>query len=102
MSKVNVQIEVPENIHGRLLEKKLLEKVAKHALEQAVLELYQESEISTGTGARLLGIPLYDFIQFLGEHNVSIFNYSPEELEEDVKAAEAAVRPEVKEKKEKQ
>ena len=70
MPKVSIQIEVPDNIQGSELEQKLLEKVGKHALEQAVLELYKEREISTGTGAKMLDLPLYDFIQFLGKQNL--------------------------------
>lgn len=90
MSTVNLEIEIPERIRGTDLEKKLLEKAQKHALEQAVVELYKDGSISTGTGAELLQMPLYDFIQFLGQHQVSIFDYTPEELEKDVQAAKAA------------
>lgn len=87
MSTVSVEIEVPDRIHGTDVEKKLLEKVHEHALEQAVVELYNEGSISAGTGADLLQMPLYDFIQFLGQHQVSIFNHTPEDLDQDVQAA---------------
>lgn len=90
MSTVNLEIEVPERIRGTDLEKRLLQKAHKYALEQAVVELYKEGSISTGTGAELLQMPLYDFIQFLGQHQVSIFNSTPEELDQDVQAANAA------------
>jgi predicted HTH domain antitoxin len=82
MSTVNLEIEIPERIRGTDLEKKLLEKAQKHALEQAVVELYKEGSISTGTGAELLQMPLYDFIQFLGQHHVTVFNDTPEELDQ--------------------
>ena len=90
MSTVNLEIEIPERIRGTDLEKKLLQKVHKHALGQAVVELYKAGSISTGTGAELLQMPLYDFIQFLGQHQVSIFNYTPEELDQDVQAAKVS------------
>ena len=90
MSTVNLEIEIPERIRGTDLEKKLLQKAQKHALEQAVVELYKEGSISTGTGAELLHLPLSDFIQFLGRHQVSIFNSASEELDQDVQAAKAA------------
>lgn len=90
MSTVNLEIEIPERIRGTDLEKKLLQKVHKHALGQAVVELYKDGSISTGTGAELLQMPLYDFIQFLGQHQVSIFNYTPEELDQDVQAAKVS------------
>ncbi len=87
MPTLNLEIEIPERIRGTDLEKKLLQKAQKHALEQAVVELYKEGTISTGTGAELLQMPLYDFIQFLGQHQVSIFNSVAEELNQDVQAA---------------
>lgn len=90
MSTVNLEIEVPERIRGTDLERKLLQKAQKHALEQAVVELYKEGSISTGTGAELLQMPLYDFIQFLGQHQVSIFNHMPEELDQEAQVAKAA------------
>jgi predicted HTH domain antitoxin len=90
MSTVNLEIEIPERIRGTDLEKKLLQKAQKCALKQAVVELYKEGSISSGTGAELLQMPLYDFIQFLGQHQVSIFNSTAEELDQDAQAAEAA------------
>jgi predicted HTH domain antitoxin len=90
MSTVNLVIEIPERVRGTDLEKRLLQKAQKYALEQAVVELYKEGSISSGTGAELLQMPLYDFIQFLGQHQVSIFNSTAEELDQDVRAAEAA------------
>ncbi len=90
MSKVNLQIEVPDSIHGTELEKKLLEKVGKHALEQAVLELYKEREISTEAGAKMLGMSLWDFIPFLSAHQLSIFDYTEAEWQEELKNVERA------------
>ena len=90
MSTVNLEIEIPERIRGTDLEKKLLQKAQKYAMKQAVVELYKEGSISSGTGAELLQMPLYDFIQFLGQHQVLIFDTPPEELDEDVHAAKAA------------
>jgi len=90
MSKTYVRLKVPETVKDKNLEKKLLDKVERRLFEQGVLDLYREGEISTGTGAKMLGLPLYDFIQFLGQHQVSIFNLTEEELAADVAAATAA------------
>ena len=90
MSTVSLEIEIPERIRGTDLEKKLLQKAQKHGLEQAVVELYKDGSISTGTSAELLRMPLYGFIQFLGQHQVSIFDYTLEELHQDVHTAKAA------------
>jgi len=32
-------------------------------------------------------MPVYDFIQFLGAHQISIFNYTEEEMRADLEAA---------------
>jgi predicted HTH domain antitoxin len=96
MSKVSIEIDIPENIRGTDLEKTLLEKAHKHALEQAVVELYKEGSISSGTGAEILNMPLYDFIRLLGRHRISIFNDTANGLEQDSQAAKSA-RQEIRE-----
>jgi predicted HTH domain antitoxin len=85
MSKVTIDIEIPDRIRGTALEEMLVEKARKHALEQAVLELYKEREISTGTGAELLGMSLWDFIVWLGKHELSIFPDTEEEIAEEMR-----------------
>ncbi|MCI0489798.1 MAG: UPF0175 family protein [Blastocatellia bacterium] len=90
MSMVNIEIDIPEHIRGTERERKLLDRIQKHALEQAVLELYREQEISTGTGAEMLGLPLHDFILFLGRHDLSIFPSTEEEIAEEMKNVESA------------
>jgi predicted HTH domain antitoxin len=90
MSKVNIQIDIPEHIRGTEREHRVLASIRKHALERAVLELYKEREISTGTGARMLGLPLYDFMQFLGKHEISVFPSTDEEIAEEMENVENA------------
>ena len=85
MSKVTIDLEIPERIRGTELEKKLIEKAQQHALEQAVLELYKEGEISTGTGAELLKLSRWVFIKWLGQHEVSIFPSTEAEVAEEIR-----------------
>lgn len=84
MSKVLLEIELPETVVGTSLEKKLREVLSRQALEQAVLRLYRQREISTETGANLLGMRLADFIGFLGENKVSLFNFTEEEWRKEI------------------
>jgi len=82
-----IKLTVPDEIAGTPFEKDYSETAQQFIKEQTVLKLYREHRISTGTGARMLGMSIYDFIQFLGAHRVSIFNYSEGELQSDLEAA---------------
>ena len=84
MSKLQVDIEIPSYLSGTPHEARIRSVIARQALEQAVLELYKAREISTGTGARMLGLALHDFIQFLGRSEVSLFNFTDEEWAQEV------------------
>lgn len=84
MSKVLIEIEVPDAVLGTPLEKKLRQVLSRQALEQAVVTLYQNREISTETGANLLNITLSEFIRFLGERKVSIFDFDDNEWQEEI------------------
>jgi predicted HTH domain antitoxin len=50
-------------------------------------KLYEEGKLSVGQAAELVGISKRSFIELLGKYNVSLFNYSPDDLEDDVKNA---------------
>ncbi len=63
----------------------LNEKEAKMAL---AAKLYEMGRISLGQGAELAGYSKETFMEILGDYGVSIFNYSPDELDQDVKNAE--------------
>jgi len=82
-----IKLTVPDEVAGTPFEKDYLETAQQFIKEQTVLRLYREHKISTGTGAKMLGMSIYDFIQFLSSHQVSIFNYTEEELRADVEAA---------------
>jgi predicted HTH domain antitoxin len=55
--------------------------------EAAVVQWYDEGRISSGKGAEWLGIPRSEFLDLLFRHNVSPFQYTPEELAEELKGA---------------
>jgi predicted HTH domain antitoxin len=86
VSKVQIELEVPESVCGTELAKKLVERAGKNALRQAVLDLYKEGEISVGAGAAMLGLPLYDFIKLLSENHISIFDATQSELDGELKS----------------
>ncbi len=55
------------------------------ALKQLLaVELVRQGTLTYGKAAELLGIGQADFIAFLAEHKLSIFQLSPDELHEEI------------------
>ncbi len=50
-------------------------------------KLYEIGRISSGRAADLAGIGRVEFLEKLGEREISIFNYSLDELEQEISAA---------------
>ena len=51
--------------------------------------LYEIGKLSLGQAAELAGYSKRNFMELLGNFNVSLFNQDPEELENDVRNAES-------------
>ncbi len=47
-------------------------------------KLFEMGELSSGQAAKLVGISRREFLETVGKYGVSIFQYSAEELEEDL------------------
>ncbi len=94
MNTFVVQMEFPTdflsilNVSKRELERRLREMV--------VVELFREGRISSGKGAELLDLPLWDFLKLLASHKIDYFEQTPEELEAEIdileRLMETAVR----------
>ena len=48
------------------------------------IKLYETGKVSLGQAARTAGRSKREFMDLLGQQQVPIFNYSPEELREEV------------------
>ncbi|NEO52387.1 MAG: UPF0175 family protein [Okeania sp. SIO3B5] len=48
------------------------------------IKLYEINKISLGKAAKLAGYSKSAFIEILGQYKAPIFNYSPEELREEI------------------
>ena len=48
------------------------------------VKLYEDERISLGQAARLAGYSKRAFMEILGRHKVPVFNYSPDELREEL------------------
>jgi len=71
-------IELPSSID-------LDEKQARMILAS---KLYDLGKLSLGQAAELTGYSKETFMELLADYGVSFFNYSPDDLDEDIKNAE--------------
>ncbi len=90
MSEVreSVNVEYPADVRTALRETK--EEFARDLLMLAAVKLYELGKISSGKAAALAGTDRAIFLLGLGKYRVSVFNYTPEDLEQEVAEARAA------------
>lgn len=50
-------------------------------------KLYEQGKLSLGESSELTGVSKRTFIELLGSYNVSVFNYSVQELKGDIENA---------------
>ena len=55
---------------------------------EAILDFIRARKITPSRGAELMGMFYIDFIDILAEEQVPIFNYDPDDLEEDLRVLE--------------
>jgi predicted HTH domain antitoxin len=48
------------------------------------IKLYEVGKVSLGQAAKLAGFSKRAFMEVLGQHHVPIFDYSPDELREEI------------------
>lgn len=48
------------------------------------IKLYEVGKVSLGQAAKLAGFSKRAFMDVLGQHHIPIFNYSPEELRQEI------------------
>lgn len=51
-------------------------------------KLYERGKLTLGQAADMVGYSKETFMELLADYNVALIDYSPEELEEDIKNAE--------------
>ena len=85
MSMVKIELEIPEVVAQYA---DINSEEYKKKINQLMLyELVKNEKISIGIAAKALGMRKIDFITELGKLNIPYFDFSLEELIEDVKNA---------------
>jgi predicted HTH domain antitoxin len=79
-----VQVELPVGfVDGSPAD---TDALAKELRELWVLEHLREHHLSQGKAAELLNLPLADLLDLMGKHNISPFDYSPGELQDELRS----------------
>ena len=78
-----ISIEVPDELLELLGSEEEIRKEAKQIL---ILDLVRRGKISRAKAADLLGINLWELPEFLSGYKIPWFDYSREQMEEDMEA----------------
>ena len=68
------------------------EEMEHHIRLMAALKMFELGKVSSGRAAELAGMTRVDFLETCGRYNVSVFNYPPEEIEQELKKDIEALR----------
>ena len=72
MGAVNLKVELPSSLSG------------DEAKTFLAIKLYEVGKVSLGQAAKIAGYSKRAFIEILGHYQVLVFNYSPEELQQEI------------------
>jgi predicted HTH domain antitoxin len=61
------------------------EEMEEYIRLMAALKMFELGKISSGKAAQLAGMSRMEFLEACGKYRVSIFNYPPEEAEQEIK-----------------
>lgn len=87
MNTLVVEMEFPDDFLSILNVSK--PELQRRLRELFVVELFRDGRISSGKGAELLGVPLWNFLQLLSAHRIDYFSQTPEELDAEVAVLDA-------------
>ena len=64
------------------------EKLTEEAKRLLAVALFQRNALSLGQAANLANMPLWDFIQFLGQQGIPVAEYDDEEIQQQLETVE--------------
>ncbi len=77
-----ITVDVPEQVQEAL--NRTQGEIGRDVKLYAALMLYQLGKLSSGMAAQMAGMSRVDFLYLCGEYGISVFQYSPEELEAEL------------------
>lgn len=86
---VKAVIDLPKDLYQTLSSHGLSkETISKETKKLPALTCYKDKILSLGKSAELSGLSMWELIEFLGENNVAVVDYSEEQLEKEFKSVE--------------
>ena len=81
---VKAVIDFTENLYSTLSSHGLSKEViSRESRKLLALKCYKDKLLSLGKAAELSGLPLWNFIEFLGENDVAVIDYDHEQLDRE-------------------
>ena len=68
------------------------EKLTEEAKRLLAISLFERNILSLGQAAKLAELHLWDFIQLLNQHRISIAEYDDEEIQQELKTVECLIQ----------
>ena len=86
---VQAIIDLPDHLYRTLSAHGLSKEViSREARKLMALKCYKERILSLGKSVEFSGLPLWNFIEFLGENGVAVVDYDDEQLEYELNSVE--------------
>ena len=74
-----ITVDLPEQVQQAL--NRTTGEISRDVKLYAALMLYQLGKLSSGVAAQMAGLSRVEFLHLCGEYGVSVFQYTPEEVE---------------------
>ncbi|MCB8918386.1 MAG: UPF0175 family protein [Ardenticatenaceae bacterium] len=77
-----ITVDLPEQVQQAL--NRTPGEMSRDVKLYAALMLFQLGKLSSGMAAQMAGMPRVEFLYLCGEYGISVFQYTPEELEAEL------------------
>jgi predicted HTH domain antitoxin len=89
MGNVQAVIDLPEEIYLSLSASGLTkERIANESRKLLALKCFKEKVLSLGRAAELSGLSKWDFIEYLSENDVPVFDYDQDEMKREFETSD--------------